>query len=64
MAMCLVAIRASSWLQESGVDGIMIGRGIFQNIHVFEKKQQAHAADELIDILVYHLELTRKPGTI
>lgn len=46
--------------QESGVDGIMIGRGIFHNIHVFEKEQQLHTADELIDILVYHLELHEK----
>lgn len=40
-----------------GVDGIMIGRGIFQNIHVFETEPKEHSAEELIDILVYHLEL-------
>ena len=40
-----------------GVDGIMIGRGIFQNIHVFEAEPKEHSAEELIDILVYHLDL-------
>ncbi len=40
-----------------GVDGIMIGRGIFQNIHVFEAEPREHNAQELIDILVYHLDL-------
>ena len=40
-----------------GVDGIMIGRGIFQNIHVFEHEHQNHTPKELIDILCFHLDL-------
>jgi tRNA-dihydrouridine synthase len=44
-----------------GVDGIMIGRGIFQNIHVFDTQSNSepkqHSAEELIDILTYHLDL-------
>ena len=43
--------------KEWGVDGIMIGRGIFQNIHVFEVEPKEHSAEELIDILTYHLDL-------
>ena len=43
--------------QQWGVDGIMIGRGVFQNIHVFEKEPTRHSAEELVSILTYHLNL-------
>ncbi len=40
-----------------GVDGIMIGRGIFHNIFVFEQALQQHTSAELIEILKFHLGL-------
>ncbi len=43
-----------------GVDGIMIGRGVFHNIFVFEQGQSAHSREELMDILRFHLDLHEK----
>ncbi len=45
--------------KESGVDGIMIGRGIFQNLFVFDKKQTKHSPKEMLEILKTHIELYR-----
>ncbi len=44
---------ASQW----GVDGIMIGRGIFQDIFVFEDIANEHTHQELLGILLFHLDL-------
>lgn len=48
--------------KEYGVDGIMIGRGIFQNPWVFEKKQKpkVRTKEEYIKILQNHLSLFDK----
>ena len=46
--------------QEYGVDGVMIGRGIFENIAAFSAKGQALSAKENIDLLKRHLELWEK----
>ncbi|MDR0591565.1 MAG: tRNA-dihydrouridine synthase [Candidatus Nomurabacteria bacterium] len=39
-----------------GIDGIMIGRGVFANPFCFEQTPQHHSREELIDLLVYHLD--------
>ncbi len=40
-----------------GVDGIMIGRGIFKNPFAFEKEQKEHSSKELLDLLRLQLDL-------
>ena len=43
-----------------GVDGIMIGRGVFQNPFCFEKSPRNHDRSELFDLMRYHLDLYEK----
>ena len=43
-----------------GVDGIMIGRGVFHNPFCFEKTPREHSREELIDLMSYHLDLYEK----
>ncbi len=43
-------------VEESGVDGIMIGRGIFHNIFAFDQQTGEHNQDEMITILLEHLD--------
>lgn len=43
--------------EHPGVDGIMIGRGIFTNPFAFEKEPKVHSYDELLDLLSYQLDL-------
>lgn len=40
-----------------GIDGIMIGRGVFHNPFVFEKEAKSHSKDELIGLLKLHLDI-------
>ncbi|WP_251552223.1 tRNA dihydrouridine synthase [Neobacillus muris] len=40
-----------------GVDGIMIGRGIFKNPFAFETDLKEHSSKELLDLLRLHLDL-------
>lgn len=40
-----------------GVDGIMIGRGIFKNPFAFEKEAREHSSEELIALLRLQLDL-------
>ena len=40
-----------------GIDGVMIGRGVFANPFCFEKIPKKHTQSELIELLKYHLEL-------
>lgn len=40
-----------------GVDGIMIGRGIFANPYAFEVAPQHHSREELVALLRRHLDL-------
>ena len=40
-----------------GADGIMIGRGVFQNPFCFELKPRAHTREELFKLLGFHLDL-------
>ncbi len=46
--------------EKYGVDGLMIGRGIFHNPFAFESAQREHTKDELIDLLKLHLDLHDK----
>jgi tRNA-dihydrouridine synthase len=43
-----------------GVDGVMIGRGIFHNPFAFEKEPKEHNSKELLDLLRLHLDLHDK----
>lgn len=40
-----------------GVDGVMIGRGIFQNIAIFDKNNKQLSRDERLNILLNHARL-------
>jgi tRNA-dihydrouridine synthase len=40
-----------------GIDGLMIGRGIFANPFAFEKESKDHSSKELLDLLRLHLDL-------
>src|SRR5690625_500221 len=51
-------------VQEYGVDGVMIGRGIFNNPFAFEKEPKDHSSEELIGILKVHLDLFDKYSKI
>ena len=43
-----------------GIDGIMIGRGIFNNPFAFEKQPKDHSSEELLSLLRLHLDLHDK----
>ncbi|MBT2832751.1 tRNA-dihydrouridine synthase [Staphylococcus coagulans] len=47
-------------VEKYGVDGIMIGRGIFHNPFAFEKESREHTSKELLDLLRLHLSLFQK----
>jgi tRNA-dihydrouridine synthase len=42
---------------ETGVDGVMIGRGIFTNPFTFERTARSHTREELLGLLRYQLDL-------
>ena len=43
--------------EQYGVDGIMIGRGIFKNAYAFEKEPKDHSSQELLGLLRLQLDL-------
>ncbi|MEH7347248.1 tRNA dihydrouridine synthase [Gottfriedia acidiceleris] len=43
-----------------GIDGVMIGRGIFHNPFAFEKEPTEHSSKELLDLLRLHMDLHDK----
>ncbi|MBT2809751.1 tRNA-dihydrouridine synthase [Staphylococcus coagulans] len=47
-------------VEKYGVDGIMIGRGVFHNPFAFEKEPREHTSKELLDLLRLHLSLFQK----
>ncbi|RNA67189.1 tRNA dihydrouridine synthase [Alteribacter keqinensis] len=47
-------------VDQYGVDGVMIGRGIFHNPFAFEKEKKDHSSKELLDLLRLHLDLHDK----
>ena len=46
-----------------GIDGVMIGRGIFHNPFAFEIEPKEHSSKELFDLLRLHLDLHDKYST-
>jgi tRNA-dihydrouridine synthase len=44
-------------IQQTGIDGIMIARGVFHNPFCFEKEPREHNREELLELLNYHLDL-------
>lgn len=47
-------------VEKYGVDGIMIGRGVFHNPFAFETTAREHSREELLDLLRLHLDLFDK----
>lgn len=47
-------------VEQYGVDGVMIGRGIFHNPFAFEMEKKDHSSDELLDLLRLHMDLHDK----
>ncbi|MHB8443349.1 MAG: tRNA dihydrouridine synthase [Patescibacteria group bacterium] len=43
-------------VKDTGVDGIMIGRGIFKDIFVFDPEKRENTQKDMINILLYHLD--------
>ncbi len=50
-------------VKKYGVDGIMIGRGIFHNPFAFETTPRQHSREELLSLLTLHLDLFDKYST-
>ncbi|HAR6976491.1 TPA: tRNA-dihydrouridine synthase [Staphylococcus aureus] len=46
--------------EKYGIDGVMIGRGIFHNPFAFEKEPREYTSKELLDLLRLHLSLFNK----
>ncbi|AID41614.1 tRNA dihydrouridine synthase [Staphylococcus xylosus] len=46
--------------EKYGIDGVMIGRGIFHNPYAFEKEPREHTSEELLGLLRLHLDLFDK----
>ncbi|WP_208591356.1 tRNA dihydrouridine synthase [Gracilibacillus suaedae] len=51
-------------VEQYGVDGVMIGRGIFHNPFAFEKEPRDPSSKELLDLLRLHLDLFDKYSKI
>ncbi|MBY0155895.1 MULTISPECIES: tRNA dihydrouridine synthase [Cytobacillus] len=43
--------------EKYGIDGVMIGRGIFHNPFAFETEKKDHSSEELLDLLRLHMDL-------
>ena len=43
--------------EKYGIDGVMVGRGIFHNPYAFEKEPREHTSEELLGLLRLHLDL-------
>lgn len=46
--------------EKYGIDGVMIGRGIFKNPFAFEKEAKEHSPEEYLDLLKLQLDLQDK----
>lgn len=44
-------------VEKYGVDGVMIGRGVFTNPFAFETEAREHSAEEMLGLLRLHLDL-------
>lgn len=47
-------------VEKYGVDGVMIGRGVFTNPFAFEKEPREHSVEEYLDLLFLQLDLHDK----
>jgi len=47
-------------VEKYGIDGVMIGRGIFKNPFAFEKEPKEHSPEEYLDLLKLQLDLQDK----
>lgn len=47
-------------VEQYGVDGVMIGRGVFTNPFAFEKVKRDHSVHEYLSLLLLHLDLHDK----
>ena len=47
-------------VEQYGVDGVMIGRGVFTNPFAFEKEPKEHSADDFLKLLFLQLDLHDK----
>lgn len=47
-------------VEKYGIDGVMIGRGIFQNPYAFEKEPREHTQQDRLDLLRLQLDLYDK----
>ncbi len=47
-------------VEKYGVDGVMIGRGVFMNPFAFETAPREHSREEMLDLLNYQLDLFDK----
>ncbi len=47
-------------IKQTGVDGVMIGRGVFTNPFCFEVEPRAHSREELLALLNFHLDLVEQ----
>ncbi|RST72494.1 tRNA-dihydrouridine synthase [Siminovitchia acidinfaciens] len=51
-------------VEQYGVDGVMIGRGIFKNPFAFEKEPKDPSSKELLNLLRLHMDLHDKYSTL
>lgn len=47
-------------VEQYGIDGVMIGRGVFTNPFAFEKEPKEHSVKEFLNLLFLHLDLHDK----
>ena len=47
-------------VEKYGIDGVMIGRGVFTNPFAFEKEPKEHSVNEYLQLLVLQLDLHDK----
>lgn len=50
--------------EQTGIDGVMIGRGVFQNPFAFEKAPSSHSEKELLNLLNLHLDFFDKDPSL
>lgn len=47
-------------ITQTGIDGVMIGRGVFHDPYCFESEKIEHTRTELLELLGFHLELFKQ----
>jgi tRNA-dihydrouridine synthase len=49
--------------QQTGVDGLMIGRGVFRDLFAFDPMPTGHSPAQMLAILLHHLDLYEEWGS-